>query len=357
VRPRVLFVCTTLGVGGAEHVVARLGAGLAGRFEVEAASLLPPPAAGGAAAALRARGVPVHDLGGARKLLLPRALARLTVLARRADVVASFLFHANLLSRAARALARPRRPALVVSLRIAEPGRPWRLAAERFTAPLADRIVCVSQALRRAARGAADPRYITIPNGVPIPVAPAPLAPGAPWVAVGRLERQKGHDVLIEAWRLLGASAPPLRIAGGGPLAEALRARAAGLPIEFLGPRDDVPELLAGAGGFVLASREEGLSNAMLEAMAAGLPVVVTAVGGAPEALSGGAGLLVPREAPAALAAAVREVAGDRARARALGAAARARAAARYAEAQMVSAWGDLLADLAVGWRCQTPRV
>src|SRR5206468_3572974 len=84
-------------------------------------------------------------------------------------------------------------------------------------------------AARRDLRAERDPRFVVIRNGVPIPPEPAPRPAGAPWLSVGRLHPQKGHDVLIEAWRRLGPAAPPLRIAGKGPLEADLRARAAGL--------------------------------------------------------------------------------------------------------------------------------
>lgn len=335
-------------MGGAEKVIERLVLGLRTRgFEAEAACLLPLPAAGGVAALLAAAGVPVRSFcerskagGGTRALV---RLAR-HIAARRPALVSSFLFHANMLARLARLFARPR-PRLVVSLRIAEPGRPWRLALERLSAGLADRVVCVSESVRRAA-SLAPPRAIVIANGVPIPPRAAALAPGAPWISVGRLHSQKGHDILIDAWRLLGPGAPRLRIAGAGPLESELRARAAGLPVEFLGERADVPALLEGSGGFVLASRDEGLSNAVLEAMAAGLPVVATEAGGNAEAV-GAAGILVrPAGDAAVLAAAVRDLASDPDRARALGAAARARAERVFSVERMVADYAALYESL-----------
>jgi starch synthase (maltosyl-transferring) len=352
-RKRLLFVSTSLGLGGAERAIARLAMGLRGRFEIEAASLL--PVRDGVAGELCAAGVALHDLGARSKTAAPLVLGRLAALCARFDLVSSFLFHANVLAR----LARPRR--LVVSIRYADLARPWRLRIERALAPLADRIVCVSESVRRAARfSPRDSRVLVIPNGVPIPAAPAPLAPGAPWISVGRLDAQKGFDVLIEAWRVLASGAlcinasrpfggllpPRLLVAGAGPLEPALRARAQGLPIEFLGERRDIPELFAGAAGFVLASREEGLPNALLEAMAAGLPAVATAVGGVAEALAPGTGVLVPAGDPLALARAVAEIAADPPRARALGAAGRARVQDRFALERMVSAWAALYDDV-----------
>jgi starch synthase (maltosyl-transferring) len=351
-RPRILLLATTLEIGGAERVIERLALGLRARYDIEAASVLGTE--GGVGASLAAAGVPVHDLGAASKLELPRVLARLSGLLREraVDLVSSFLFHANMVARLA--TLRPRgatRPKLVVSLRIVEPGRPWRLALERLAAGLADRVVCVAEAVRRAAGAQGDPRFLVIPNGVPIPAEPAPLAPGARWISVGRLDEQKGHDVLIEAWRRLGARAPRLAIVGRGPREADLRARAAGLPIELCGERPEIEALLRSAGGFVLASRDEGLSNALLEAMAAGLPIVATRAGGTPEAVDDRSGILVPPDDPDALAAAVAALAADPERARTLATTTRARAAALFSVERMVAAWGALYDELLAGSR------
>jgi glycosyltransferase involved in cell wall biosynthesis len=182
-------------------------------------------------------------------------------------------------------------------------------------------------------------RIHRVPNGVELEggaAAPAPLVPlprGAVLaLTVGGVEPRKGVGVLLEA---LAAGDPALHlaVAGDGPERPALQRRAAELGIagrvHWLGHRRDVPALLAAADLFVLASRNEGMAVAMLEAMAAGLPVVCTAVAGAAEALGarggrGPAGWIVPVDDAAALAAALREVGGG---VRAGGGEVRARAA------------------------------
>ncbi len=121
-------------------------------------------------------------------------------------------------------------------------------------------------------------------------------------------------------------------LVGSGPLEEELRglAATAGLhdAVVFTGMRDDVPELLPGFDVFVLSSRYEGLPIALLEAMAAGIPPVVTRVGGIPEVVvDGHDGILVDAGAPDELARAVALLLDDPAYARRLGAAAAARSA------------------------------
>ncbi len=131
-------------------------------------------------------------------------------------------------------------------------------------------------------------------------------------VAAGRLTRQKGFDLLLQALPAVVAQFPHLRvlIAGEGPERRALAGQAEGLRLQervrFLGERDDLAALFAAADGFVLPSRSEGSPYVLLEAMALGLPVVATDVGGVPAMLEGGAnGLLVRAEDPPALAAAI----------------------------------------------------
>ena len=128
-------------------------------------------------------------------------------------------------------------------------------------------------------------------------------------------------------------------VVGDGPLRAKLEARAAGLPFEFTGPRDDVPDLLAGFDVFAFPSRFEGLCLAVIEAQAAGVPVVATPVGGIRETVvDGETGLLVPVGDPAALARAVCRVLEDRALAERLAHEARRGVRERYSVERMVAA-------------------
>jgi glycosyltransferase involved in cell wall biosynthesis len=129
---------------------------------------------------------------------------------------------------------------------------------------------------------------------------------------VGRLERRKGLDILLAAWADLirRGSAPHLLVAGAGEVAPWPReAQARGLEgrVRFLGGREDVADLYRAADLLVFPSRAEGCPNAVLEAMASGLPVVATDVPGNREAVGehDKAGWLVPSEDPAALVEAV----------------------------------------------------
>jgi glycosyltransferase involved in cell wall biosynthesis len=161
---------------------------------------------------------------------------------------------------------------------------------------------------------------VVIPNGVPVDFWSA-SQPGVerrdPIVlSVGRLHPVKGHDVLLRAFARLRARVPKaqLVLAGGGGYRADLERLAHGLglasAVTFAGQIDAgaVRDLMGGARVFVLPSRSEGLPLALLEAMAAGVPVVATRVGGVPDVATPDTAGLVPPEDPAALAAALEEV-------------------------------------------------
>jgi glycosyltransferase involved in cell wall biosynthesis len=196
--------------------------------------------------------------------------------------------------------------------------------------------------------GAPAPRVHLIRNGIDLARFAAPraretvrgelgTAPDAVVLAcVANFIPYKGHADLIEALALV-PRAPVWELWCAGRddgIGQALRARAAalGLPVKFLGARDDVPDLLAAADIFALASHEEGFPNAVLEAMAARLPVVGTRAGGIPEAIDDGkTGLLAPVRAPAELGAALAKLIADPALRRTMGDAGRARVEAEFA--------------------------
>ncbi|MCM0020965.1 MAG: glycosyltransferase [Tagaea sp.] len=168
---------------------------------------------------------------------------------------------------------------------------------------------------------------------------------------VANLIPYKGHADLIDALaRLPGDPSWELWCAGRDDgIGPALAARAAGFGgrVKFLGARADVPDLLAAADVFALASHEEGFPNAVLEAMASGLPVVATRAGGIPEAVDDGkTGVLVPIRAPSELGAALARLIADPAARRAMGEAGRARVAAEFALDACAGAYARLYRSL-----------
>jgi glycosyltransferase involved in cell wall biosynthesis len=137
---------------------------------------------------------------------------------------------------------------------------------------------------------------------------------------VGRLHEQKGHIFLLQAAALIRQAHPQVRfrIIGDGPLRPALEARArelgVGEAVEFLGARDDIAEQMRDFDVFVLPSLWEGLPYVLLEAMAAGLPIVTTDFRGVREVISDGSeAIVVPTRNAEALADAIAELMRDRA--------------------------------------------
>lgn len=240
-------------------------------------------------------------------------------------------------------------------------GRLQRRLALRAAMARRARVVAVSHQLARhisrdlLVRRA---RIEMVPNGVSFsaPAAPDPvrralsLGPADRLlVCVGNLYPVKGHRVAVEALARLSAAHPGLHlaIAGRGDLAEALtaQARARGLDGRFhlLGLRSDVSAVLAAADLFVLPSFSEGLPLALLEAMFAARPIVATDVGEVRAALDNGrAGVVVPTEDSAGLAAAIDALLRNPHDAHALGIRARARAIAEYDVRSMVQRYRSI---------------
>ncbi len=258
---------------------------------------------------------------------------------------------------------------LVVRMVIAGPGgdldrfqgmRLWPLTA-RYDRPTLDRLVAA--VLRRAdafitlsVRGQLElerlgvpaARRHLVPNGIEVArfaaISPAP-PPGGPLclLSVARLAEQKGLDVLLRALPAVRAVIGPvtLTLLGEGPERSRLGTLAAELGlaevVSFQGVVRDVRPFLAAAHAFVLPSRYEGIPLALLEAMAAGLPVVATAVDGNTDLIRDGVdGLLVPRDDPVALAQALVRILRDPDLAKRLGEEARRRARAGYTAEAMV---------------------
>jgi glycosyltransferase involved in cell wall biosynthesis len=164
-----------------------------------------------------------------------------------------------------------------------------------------------------------------IPYGIPTETYRQPRADSEAWrkkedfapeavlfVCVARLAPQKNHVLLLQAFAQGPASNPRARLVlvGGGKLGPELEKEADALGlgdrVRFLGTRSDIPEILGAADVFVLSSDYEGSPLSIMEAMAAGKPVISTAVGGVPELVEDGrSGLLVPRGSPKALAEAM----------------------------------------------------
>jgi glycosyltransferase involved in cell wall biosynthesis len=288
-----------------------------------------------------------------------RSLIRLARMLRaeRADVLHTHVhFSLNVLGRVAGRTAGARVIAhmhIENVFRAGGPARRAQMALDNATARLCSRIIAVSGATAGTLvrQGYPAGRVVVVHNGIETsttvePSRPPEVPEGAPLLLhVGRLAPVKGQRELIEAVaRLSHVDASALLVGKdletGGAYERELRARAAelgvGERVVFAGYRDDVPALLAAADIFVLPSWVEGLPLTVLEAMAAGRPVVASRVGGTPEVVADGeTGILVPPGDVGALAHAVDYLLADPERARRLGESGRRRVEEHFSLAAM----------------------
>lgn len=365
---RIVFVIGSLGNGGAESQLLMLMLGLIRRgvglrlFVLEARGPL--------RAVVEAADIPIIDGGYDsrssrmfRMFLLVRALYRLVRQLRlvNATVVHGFLPLTNLMAAVAGRMAGI--GCVVTSRRALNnhqdrvPG--WRYL-DRLTSSLSHVVTANSEAVRddTLRREGGDPQKIhVIYNGLDASrFQEAKQNRGAvrrllglddshvAIIIVANLIPYKGHSELIDALARLLPKAPNLRLLVVGQdrgIGDVLKAQSEFLgvagAIQWLGMRQDIPELLSAADIYVSASHEEGFSNALLEALAAGKAVVATRVGGNPEMLEQGKlGLLVEPRDPGGLADALFELIADPARRGSLGEVAAQSVAQKYGVEKMV---------------------
>jgi glycosyltransferase involved in cell wall biosynthesis len=363
VTPRLLVVVTLAEAGGAQTFAAALAAGLHGRYAVEVAAHGPGGALVDACAAL---GVPFHHVRHLTRDPHPyhdaAAVRELRALARRVapDVVQINSSKAGVLARIA--LAGLGTPTVFTAHGWAFSGRGGAAGtaytlAERAVAPLGDAIVCVSQhdlQLARDRNFAPRRGLHVIHNGVDAPVALPPRRAAGERLVLGCTARLAPPKDLIT---LLGALAEPgcerweLRVFGEGPDRERIETRRNELGLAdratLLGSRDDVAAQLADCDAFALISDWEGLPYSILEAMAAGLPVLASNVGGIPDlVVPGRTGELVPPRNPTAAAQILATWATNPGLLPTLGQAAQNRARTSFSRTQMVGRYEALFASL-----------
>lgn len=285
---------------------------------------------------------------------------------KRIAVVQTCDLYANIFGLPGAALARV--PVRIGSRRELNPDKSTRqIRLQRLAYRAATKVVANSQAARQMleAEGVAPGSIAVIPNGVDAGLFALPdrARPVRSFVTVANLRPEKSHETLLAAAAALVTRHPDLRfrIVGDGPRRRVLEEQAASLGlvgrVEFLGHRDDVPALLAAADAFVLPSRSEAFPNGAIEAMAAGLPVVASAVGGLLDLIEDGVtGLLVPPDDPAALAAALGLLVDQPGRAGVLGRQGRQAVQQRYSFDRMVGAFEGLYrAGLGADLSARTP--
>jgi len=343
-RPRLLLLVTLAETGGAQTYVALLIPTVAEQFEVTVAAHGDGPVRDAAEAA-GVRFVPVKHLRrGINPFRDALALVELVRLCRRER---SEILHAN--SSKAGVLGRIAGVLAGVPIRIftahgwafaAYPGLAgWLyLWADRIVQPLTTQVICVAEHERElgiGARSCVPERSVVVHNAVDVgSFAAIPHVHELPQIiSVGRFAYPKDYPTLVDALARIDADYR-VTLVGEGPdrptVTTAARRRLAGRA-ELVGARRDVRELLAAADLFVLSSRSEALPISVLEAMAAGLPVVATDVGGVSElVVDGETGFLVPPADAKALAQALETLLREPRLRRRFGAAARRRAEQRF---------------------------
>jgi glycosyltransferase involved in cell wall biosynthesis len=349
-RPAVLLMGDTLNFGGTEGQFVEVACGLdRSRWDVDVACIR---AEGPLRARLEAAGLQAWSCGrgsfkSPRILGAVRALAR-HLRSRRVQILHSFDFYSNVLGVPAARMARV--PVVIASQRdLGNLRPPLQQRLQRAMLSLATHVLVNSQATAERlahTRAARAGRLSVIHNGVDLsrfgpPSATTALEPGVTVTVLANLRPEKGILQIVEAAAAVRRAAPQVHfdIWGEGPLRGAIEARIQALAladvVSLRGSTRTPEDALRRSDIFVLPSLSEASSNVILEAMATGLPVVATRIGGTP-ALVGDAGMLVPPGDPPALAAALLDLVRDPATAARLGAAARTRALAEFGMNRML---------------------
>lgn len=359
---RIAHLIDSLTIGGAERLQVTF-AQAAREFEVDITviALYSKPYRE-IAEQLERAGARVVMLPG-KGLLDPLRFLRLVRLLRREsfEVLFTHLTAANILGPASASLAGT--PCISSLHNVKPTAVRLRAALERMALRrLSARILAVGQVVAEAQHERLAPRNCLV---VPNPVAPVPGVESGDrqavraeisggdhdWIlmSTGMLTQQKAFGDLLTAFAELRRTHPgvALVIAGGGPLEGELEERIEALGLQgharLLGVRHDVPRLLASVDAYVCSSHWEGLPISVLEAMAAGLPVISTAVGDLPSLMVEGTGLLVEPKQPTELASALRSVLEDSEYAGSMGEAARRHVSTHYSP----RAWAERLLEIA----------
>ncbi len=353
---RILYVIDDLGLGGAQRQLTALVRGLSkDRYQPFVVSL--SESKRDYASSMEEARVPLRMLPQSGKWDL-RCLGSLVRMMKeiRPQLVHTWLFTADLYGRLAAWCTQV--PVVVSAVRSVEPWKPWHhVLTDRLLKSTTDAFTVNAQAIARVleAREGIPPEKIhTIYNGIDLETFSScrdgelrrslSLPEDTPLVGIiGRLSPEKGHEIFLKAAAQVSRPLPQVHflVVGSGALEEKLRRQARLLQIapkvHFLKGRPEIGPIFAALNLVVVSSLYEGCSNVVLEAMACGLPVVATRVGGNPEVIDDGeTGLLVPSGDSARLSRAVEELLRDPVRAQALGERARLQVQQRFGLPAMV---------------------
>lgn len=378
-RIRIGYVIKSMVMGGSQtHLTQVLRLLDRDRFELRLCCLT---ADGALLDTVRNLGVPVLAPGAGWSFKGPALAARIAALTRtlrreRLDVVHNYLLRANLVGSVSARLARV--PVVLSSKRGCHERRGFELLSAKVANALSDRVMVNAEAVRdfvHTNEGCPRDKMTVIPSGVdtdrfgPLPPAQYKARLGLPedHLVVGTVTRmrvRKGVEEFIRAIASVRASDSRVHgvIVGEVTLDDALQSLVHTLGLKshltLLGRRGDMPEVYSALDIFVLSSHDEGMSNAILEAMAMERPVVATDVGGTGEVVRHGrSGLLVPPKDPEALAAVIASVLSQPLRAEEMGRLGRRIVEARFSARAMVRQMEQWYLDLAAqkGLACAKP--
>jgi glycosyltransferase involved in cell wall biosynthesis len=366
---KILFVCSGLNIGGAERQWSQLIPSLRDRgYDVTVLTLVDE---GPFFEELRLRGIDVRCARMRHRLDVIGLIWALRQHELRPAIVVTHSTNAHVVGHLiARKAGSPHLatehagPAL--------PRSPHREALARLIAPRVDCAIAITerQVPRLLKLGYRRDRIRIIPNGVPENVAPTSASSVRSRLAIEReaflavlvatLRPEKDPGLFVRAAQLAHKSEPRLRgvIVGGGPDFDRVKVLVGeGAIVRMTGPRSDVPDILKAADVVCLSSTAEGLPMVILEAMAAGKPIVATDIGGVAEAVQNDrTGIVVPVGDVQAFAAALVRLAGDMELAARMGHAGRERYRTYFSYERMIDEYADVLEQMLVTglWRQRT---
>jgi glycosyltransferase involved in cell wall biosynthesis len=369
-RPiRLAYIIKSMEVGGSQtHLMQVLRLLDRGRFDPVLYCLT---GEGELLDSARALGVPIHAPTAGASFKGPGLMTRVAALARalrrdRIDIVHNYLLRANLVGSISARVARV--PVVLCSKRGCHWRRGFELLSARIGNALADSVMVNAEAVRdfvHGNEGCPREKMVVIPSGVdtdrfqPLPPAPFKARLGLPEdrLVVGvitRMRVRKGVEEFIRAIGEVRQTRPEVHgvivgdVSLDEPLQELVRSLRVQTHLSLLGRRSDMPEVLSAFDVFVLSSHDEGMSNAILEAMAMEKPVVATDVGGTGEVVRHGhSGVLVPPKDPHALALAISDVLAQPVRAHEMGRLGRRLVVDGFSAQAMVRQMEQLYFDLA----------
>jgi len=368
---KILYIITSSGIGGAERILYYTATGLNyNKYDISVCSLKKK---GEIARALEKQGIEVYCLhmGGRERFLgwLSSIIALIRLfpylIRIRPTIIHSFLFRANILARITGYLTGV--PIVISSVRVMGGEKKYFHYVEMITSFMVDHYVAVSESVQKHIidkSRISNEKISVIYNGVNIKSqdnaygqnVKVPLTiqnEDRILMTVGRLHEQKGHCYLIQAISKVRKEFPKVKllVTGEGEEENNLKKLVKSLDLTneviFAGLSSDIEEILPMAELFILPSLWEGLPNALLEAMAAGKPVVATKVGGIPEiVVHGETGILIPPRDHDALAIAIIDLLQNRLKAKDMGEAARIRAGKRFSFYKMIEKTENLYQEL-----------